>query len=80
MICQAPVIASNTSSIPEVVGDAGLLFDPKSVPDLIDRLLFLLENPAAREQLIAKGLEQTKKFSWDKTVTQTLDAYRYVIG
>lgn len=80
MICQAPVIASNTSSIPEVVGDAGLLFEPKSVPDLVDRLLFLIESPAERERLIAKGLEQTKKFSWDKTVTQTIEAYRHVIS
>ena len=80
MICQAPVIASNTSSIPEVVGDAGLLFDPTSVSDLADRLLFLLEHPAERERLIAKGLEQAKKFSWDKTVTQTLQAYKYAIG
>ncbi|MFK0733812.1 MAG: glycosyltransferase family 4 protein [Gloeotrichia echinulata GP01] len=80
MICQAPVIASNTSSIPEVVGDAGLLFDPTSITDLADRLLFLVEHPAERQRLITKGLEQAKKFSWDKTVTQTLEAYQFVVG
>lgn len=80
MICQAPVIASNTSSIPEVVGDAGLLFDPSSISDLADRLIFLLENTAERERLMAKGLEQTQKFSWDKTVTKTVEAYRYIIS
>jgi len=78
MISQAPVIASNTSSIPEVVGDAGLLFDPTSIPDLVDRLLFLIDNPAERERLIIKGLEQAKKFSWDKTVRQTIEAYNFV--
>ncbi|MEA5559224.1 glycosyltransferase family 4 protein [Nodularia spumigena] len=80
MICQAPVIASNTSSIPEVVGDAALLFDPSSISDLADRLLFLLEHPAERERLISKGLAQAKKFTWDKTVARTVEAYRYVVG
>jgi glycosyltransferase involved in cell wall biosynthesis len=78
MICQAPVIASNTSSIPEVVGDAGLLFDPSSITDLADRLLFILDNPTKRDHLISKGLEQAKKFSWDKTVKQTIKAYNFV--
>jgi len=80
MICQAPVIAANTSSIPEVVGDAGLLFDPTSIADLADKLLFLIEHPAERERLIVKGLEQAKKFSWNKTVSETVEAYRYVVG
>jgi glycosyltransferase involved in cell wall biosynthesis len=80
MICQAPIIASNTSSFPEVVGDAGLLFDPTSVADLADRLLFLLDNPAERDILIRKGLERVKHFSWDKTVAQTVEAYRSVLA
>jgi glycosyltransferase involved in cell wall biosynthesis len=80
MICQAPIIASNTSSFPEVVGDAGLLFDPTSVADLADRLLFLLDNPAERDILITKGLEQVKHFSWDKTINQTVEAYRSVLN
>lgn len=80
MICQAPVIASNTSSIPEVVGDAGLLFDPNSVTDLVERLLFLIENPLERDDLIAKGLQQVKKFSWEQTVSQTVKAYQYALN
>ncbi|BCL35201.1 glycosyltransferase family 4 protein [Nostoc sp. MS1] len=80
MICQAPVIASDSSSIPEVVGDAGLLFEPTSISDLTDKLLFLLENPAERERMIAKGLQQSQKFSWDKTVSQTIQAYQYVVN
>jgi glycosyltransferase involved in cell wall biosynthesis len=80
MACRAPVIASNASSIPEVVGGAGLLFNPNSIQDLTDRLLFLIENPSEREILIAKGLEQAEKFSWDKTAAQTVEAYKYVAG
>ncbi|OBQ34711.1 MAG: mannosyltransferase [Anabaena sp. CRKS33] len=79
MICQAPIIASNTSSFPEVVGDAGLLFDPTSVVNLADRLLFMFDNPAERDILITKGLEQVKHFSWDKTAAQTVEAYRSVL-
>lgn len=75
MSCSTPVIASNCSSIPEVVGDAGLLFDPKSVNDLADILLFLLDNPTERDRLIAKGCQRAKTFSWDKTVAQTLEVY-----
>lgn len=78
MTCQAPVIASNASSIPEVVGDAGLLFNPHSVSELADRLIFLLDHSAERQRLIAKGLNQAKKFSWDKTISQTVDSYQYI--
>jgi len=78
MSCGTPVIASNSSSIPEVVGDAGLLFDPKSPEDLADHLLFLANSPAERDRLIAKGFERTKLFSWDKTASQTLDVYKSV--
>jgi glycosyltransferase involved in cell wall biosynthesis len=80
MLCEAPVIASNTSSIPEVVGDAGLLFDPYSVPDLVDRLIFVLNNPAERDRLISKGLAQSKKFSWDNTIARTIEAYQSIAG
>ncbi|HYW21519.1 MAG TPA: glycosyltransferase family 1 protein [Nodularia sp. (in: cyanobacteria)] len=79
MICQAPVIASNTSSIPEVVGDAGLLFNPLSTDELTDRLLFLLDNSIVRQNLITRGLQQVKKFSWDKTVQQTVSIYNSLV-
>jgi glycosyltransferase involved in cell wall biosynthesis len=78
MSCGTAVIASNSSSIPEVVGDAGLLFDPKSRNEMADILLFLLENPSDRDRLISKGYQRAKLFSWDKTVVQTIDVYRSV--
>jgi glycosyltransferase involved in cell wall biosynthesis len=79
MSCGTPVVASNCSSIPEVVGDAGILFNPHSVSDLTDILLFLFDNPIERDRLIAKGLQRAKAFSWDKTVSQTLDVYYSVV-
>ncbi len=80
MSCGTAVVASNCSSIPEVVGDAGLLFDPNSTNDLADILLLLLNNSTERDRLIAKGYERAKTFSWDKTVAQTIDVYRSVSG
>ena len=80
MSCGTVAIAANTSSIPEVVGDAGILFDPDAVADLADSLLFLGDNPIERGRLIQKGLERCKQFSWDKTVAQTVDVYRSTIG
>lgn len=79
MSCGTAVIASNCSSIPEVVADAGILFDPKSTSDLADILLLLLDNSAERDRLITKGHQRAKGFSWDKTVAQTLDVY-YSVG
>jgi len=76
MSCGTVAIVANSSSLPEVVGDAGLLFDPKSILDLADLMLFLLDQPVERDSLIAKGFERAKSFSWDKTVAQTLDVYR----
>jgi glycosyltransferase involved in cell wall biosynthesis len=78
MSCGTAVVASNCSSIPEVVGDAGILFDPKSTGDLADILLSLLDSPKERDRLIAKGYQRAQAFSWDKTVAQTLDVYRSV--
>jgi glycosyltransferase involved in cell wall biosynthesis len=74
------VVASNRSSLPEVIGDAGLLFDPEKTDELADILITLADDPSARERLIAKGYERAKTFSWDKTVAQTLEIYRAVAG
>ncbi|MEQ8972133.1 MAG: glycosyltransferase family 1 protein [Coleofasciculus sp. C1-SOL-03] len=76
MSCGSAVVASNCSSIPEVVGDASILFDPKSSSDLADSLLFLLDHPLERDRLIDRGYQRSKSFSWDKTVAQTLEVYR----
>lgn len=80
MSCGTAVIASNRSSLPEVIGDAGLLFDPDSLDDLTDALLLLLDDEAERQRLITKGYQRAKAFSWDKTVAQTLEIYREVSG
>ena len=79
MSCRAPVIASNTSSIPEVVGSAALLFDPLSLDDLVEKIQFLIDTPSLRKMLITSGLQQSHKFSWDETVNQTVSSYLNLI-
>lgn len=78
MSCGTVVVASSRSSIPEVVANAGLLFDPGATDDLVDILLSLLTGTTSREQFIAKGRERARLYSWDLTVAKTLSLYRSV--
>jgi len=66
MACGTPVITSNTSSLPEVVGDAGIMVDPCDVDGLADVMYEVLTNDGLREDMIRRGLERTKTFSWGK--------------
>jgi hypothetical protein len=78
MACGCSVVCSDTCSMPEVVGDAAVLFDPRN-PDLIaDALEQLLRNESLRQQLIAKGLRRASLFSWRKTAEQTLEVFEAV--
>jgi glycosyltransferase involved in cell wall biosynthesis len=76
MACGTVAVVCRTSSIPEVVGDAGVFVDPDSEDDLTDVLDSLLRDQTMRERLIFKGREQAKKFTWERTVAQTIEAYR----
>jgi glycosyltransferase involved in cell wall biosynthesis len=78
MACGTPAIVSGCSSLPEVVGDAGLLFDPRSVEELFGAMLTVFDAPAERERLIAAGLRRARAFSWGQTVAHTRDIYREV--
>ncbi len=78
MACGTPVIVSNVSSLPEVVGDAGLLVDPNSVDEITVAMWRLLTDEALRQQCIQRGLKRAQSFSWDKTALQTLEVYRRV--
>jgi glycosyltransferase involved in cell wall biosynthesis len=71
-----PVACSNASSLPEVAGDAALLFDPHQEPSIADALERLLGEPALREQLSARGLARVREFTWERTARLTLASYR----
>jgi glycosyltransferase involved in cell wall biosynthesis len=78
MACGTPVVAANTSSIPEVVGDAGLLVDPHDTGALADAVLRILTDEALREELTARGRGQAARFSWGRTAQEVLDVLRQV--
>jgi len=72
MACGVPVITSFSTSLPEVVGDAALMVDPYNISEISWAMAEILNNSALAEHLIKKGLEQAKKFSWDKCAKETL--------
>ncbi|MBN1978913.1 MAG: glycosyltransferase family 4 protein [Anaerolineae bacterium] len=76
MACGVPVIASDTSSLPEVVGDAGVLVDPDDTGALADALAALLSDDEKRAELSARGLARASAFSWEQTAFKTLEVYR----
>lgn len=72
MACGVPVIASNTSSLPEIAGSAGILIDPDKPDEIYQAMREILLNKELREKLREKGLEQAKKFNWKKTAEEFL--------
>jgi len=67
-----PVITSRFSSLPEAGGDAALYVDPTDVNDIEKKMQSLLENPTKRAEMVSKGYEHIKKFSWEKAAKETL--------
>lgn len=67
-----PVITSNISSLPEAGGDAALYVDPEDANDITKKIMLVLSDKQKRNDMIKKGYEQVKKFSWEKTAKQTL--------
>jgi glycosyltransferase involved in cell wall biosynthesis len=80
MACGTPVITSDVSSLPEVVGDAALLVNPENVFDIARGIREVLLDQALREQLIERGRTQAAKFSWERAAREVLAIYREVAG
>jgi len=74
--CGTPVIAANNSSLPEVVGDAGILLDLDDEDLWAQNIIKVMTDPELRTKLSQKGLQQAKKFSWKKTARQTAEVYK----
>jgi len=79
MSCGAPVVCSNTSSFPEVVGDAAIMVDPHSVGEMAQALERVLSSGSLRSELRAKGLTRSKLFSAQKTAQETLRVFEEVM-
>lgn len=76
MACGTPVITSNVSSLPEVVGNAGIMVPPKDVTLLKDKIWELLTDQALRNQLRQAGFEQAKKFTWQRSADKLVEIYK----
>lgn len=79
MACGAPVIGSNTSSIPEVIGDPDALFDPFNEQSIANKIEKVLSDEHFREGLVRHGLAQSRKFSWDSTARRALAIFEDLV-
>jgi glycosyltransferase involved in cell wall biosynthesis len=79
MACGTPTIVSNVSSLPEVVGDAALLVNPRDTEEIAVALQRLLTDDALHAELREKGLQRARTFSWEKAARRTLEIYRQVV-
>jgi glycosyltransferase involved in cell wall biosynthesis len=80
MACGCPIACSNTTSIPEVVGDAGVFFDPLSTEDMADKIWQLWNDDGKLREMRVRGLERAKLFSWDDTARKTIETYRKTLA
>jgi glycosyltransferase involved in cell wall biosynthesis len=80
MACGTPVLTSNLSSLPEVVGDAALLVDPRQVEEIAAGLARILDDEAFAADLVRRGARRVKEFSWERSVRQIHAGYMKVLG
>jgi glycosyltransferase involved in cell wall biosynthesis len=79
MACGTPVITSNATSLPEVVGDAALMVTPGKVEELVEALLLVLRDEALRQDMRERGLRRARLFTWEQTAQETLAIYERVV-
>lgn len=80
MACGVPVVCSNAASLPEIVGDGGLLVDPHDVAAIAQAMARVLGDAALAGDLRERGLRQARRFSWERAAAETTGVYRQVLG
>lgn len=80
MTLGAPVVTSNTSSLPEVAGDAAILIDPHNFHQLADAIFQVISDSQFRQHMIQKGKERAMLFSWERTAKETINAYKFLLS
>ena len=80
MACGTPVVTSNSSSLPEVVGDAAIMVDPYDVDAIADAMARVLDDPALADDLRQRGLARAGQFSWERMAQETIKVYQHVLG
>jgi glycosyltransferase involved in cell wall biosynthesis len=79
MACGAPVACSNTSSLPEVLGEAGVSFDPLDVQSIGDAIARVIDNRSLKLSLRERGLQRAAQLTWERTAQQTLGVYQSIL-
>lgn len=79
MACGTPVVVANATSLPEVVGDAGIYFDPFNVDDIKEAIKKMLTDEKLREESVLKNPEQVRKFTWKKSSDIITECYRKAV-
>jgi glycosyltransferase involved in cell wall biosynthesis len=79
MASGVPIVAARTSSIPEVIGDAGLLMDPSNRTEMEEAVMKGLLDSSLRDSLKEKGIQRAKKFTWERAAMETLKVYQEVV-
>ena len=80
MACGTPVVTSNTSSLPEVVGDAALTVEPTATGDLARAIGRVLSDDTLRQDLITRGIARARLFSWERAATHTREVYETILA
>jgi glycosyltransferase involved in cell wall biosynthesis len=80
MACGTPALTSNTSSLPEVAGDAAVLVNPHDTDTIAEGMLNIVQNEAFRKDLRARGIVRAKQFTWDRAAELTIQTYRRALG
>lgn len=79
MICGCPVITSNTSSLPEIVGEAGIMVDPYNAQQLAEEIQRVLEDSVLAQEMRQEGMKRASQFSWQRCARETRAVYRQVL-
>ena len=79
MACGVPVLTSNVSSLPEVAGDAGLLFDPQDEVAIAQAMLMIAQDHGLRAQLAGRALAAAPNFTWARCAQETVQVYRQLV-
>lgn len=77
--CQIPVVSSNAGSLTEVGGEGVLYFDPENITEITEMILKAIDDNQLSKSIVAKGIENREKFSWQKTAQQTIDVYNEML-
>jgi glycosyltransferase involved in cell wall biosynthesis len=80
MACGCPVICANVTSLPEVIGEAGVMFDPHAVKDVAEKIWSVWRDPAQQRRMREAGLERAKLFNWQETAVKTVEVYKKAAG